>query len=727
MKQGHILLLGATCVVLGFFAAYIPVSYEHVIREGTDTYEAHHALWGKRIKSVTQTASSPVRGVGLILVNLQHGDSPLPVQVAVEVDGQEIARVERVLPLSVDDEFTWFDFGAAVVREGEEYTVSVSATDALQENPIGVRFNIYDRQLALSVRERLPVWEYAGRWIDEHEERAHRGLLMLVGGALAATMLWSFEFLERRFKGAGLLLGLLAIALLTIYLRVPLALGVESAYGGDAFNYFLKSRAWIAGEDPFAADFRKAPLYSFLIMPGLLPNLDPVLWARGISMLAAASTVILVPLFLLRFGLPLSFALGAGALLSVNRDYQFESVQGLANTLYAALIFAASYAFLIRRTYMLHIAAALATLVRYEGAAAAAIFIPASWIAYRLRLQTIIRNMLPAIALLSIPFLVAPFTGSAGVRTISDIQGDEGLYLGLTGETFAPSLDAFRLFFGRLWILAPHVGDPFAWFGCGIILGIAGVWFFKRYGHPRGMMSAFPALLCAALLFGTLFGSEEIKFFIALFAGIAGVGTGAALLLRPRVSVPIVLMVIVQVIAITAILPKTRYYLQIIPFIALATAGGFYMTSGAGVGTKTSRVFALFALCMMGTFAYGDAREHLSGQLSDYNEKSVGQTVLLSAARQLRGEDGVVAVAEGSDLQFRVYLPADRFITMPDYLRDIDAQLAMIREAGAEYVVDTEENPYFAKLIEELPQHFDPIAEFTTKWADTTATVYRVD
>lgn len=718
--------MGAACVLLGVFAAYIPVSYEHVIREGTDAYEAHHALWGKRVKSVTQTASSPVQGIGLILVNLRHSAAPLPVQVAVDVDGQEIARGEQELPVSADDGFVWFDFGSAVIAEGDVYTVSVSAMDSAQEHPVGVRFHAYDKQLALSVRESIPVWEYASRWTDEHERRARLGFLMVFGGMAAAGILLACEFLERRMKGAGLLLGLLALVLATVYLRVPLALGVESAYGGDAFNYFLKSRAWIAGEDPFAADFRKAPLYSLLIMPGLLPNLDPVLWARGVSILAAIGTVILIPLFLLHFGVPLSFALGAGALLSVNRDYQFESVQGLANTVYAALIFAASYAFIRGRLYVLGVLASLATLARYEGAAVAGVLIPASWIAYRRTIRTMVHSAVPVLILLAIPFVLALLTGDAGVRTISDIQGDEGLYLGLTLETFAPSLTAFRLFFGRLWILQEFVGNPFAWLGYGVLLGIVGSWFFKRYGHPRGMLAAFPALVCAALLFGTLFGNDEVKFFIALFTGIAGVGAGAALLFRPRVSIPIVLMIIVQAIAITAILPKTRYYLQIIPFIALAIAGGLYMTSGAGVSTRISRLFALFALCMMGMFAYGDAREHLSGQLSDYNEKSVGQTVLLGAARHLRFQEGIVATAEGSDLQFRVYLPADRFITMPDSLRDVHAQLAMMRQESAEYVVDTEENPYFTKLIDELPQHFYLIAEFTTKWADTTARLYRV-
>ncbi len=721
----HIALWAAGCVLVGVLFAYAPVSYEYVVRNGTDAYETHHALWGKREKTIVQTATSPVRGVGLVLVYLREPDRASRVQVAVESGGNRKTLV-RELPVGADDAFLWFDFSTIVAQAGEEYTVFVSAPESPQASPVGVRFSRADGKLALAVREQIPVWEYVLRWVEEHEERSSLALRMVGMGSIAAAILLMCEAAERKKRGAGIMIGCLLLVFLTLSLRTPLAYGVDSAFGGDAFNYFLKSRAWISGEDPFAADFRKAPLYSFLIMPGLLPGLDPVLWARGVSILAALGTVLMVPALLLNARVPLPFALAAGALLSVNREYQFESVQGLSNTVYAACIVAAAYVFTIGRTYLVSVCAALAALVRYEGAAVAGVLIPASWVVYRMKTRRIIRDIVPFAVLCAIPFLLTPLTGEAGVRTFSDIQSDEGLYLGFTWETFEPSFTAFRLFFGRLWVLTPLVGSPFAWLLSGACAGCIGTWLWKKSTAFQYVWKALPVLLVAALLLGVLFGEEYEKLFIGFVSFFAGVGMGVSLWLRPRISIPIILMLVIQAVVITAILPKNRYYLQLIPFLAAAIVLGMWAMSVSKRGKRIAKICSLVAICMIGVFVQANAAEHLSGQLSDYNEKSAGQTVLLSSARMLRHESGIVAAAEGSDLQFRVYVPYERLITMPDSLRDVDMQLAMLEGAGVEYVVNTTENPYFTKLIEAKPERFEVLASYTTKWSDVTVTVYRI-
>lgn len=724
-RKGLIVFIAALILVA---IPFLPVTDERTIRDGTDAYGAHHAIWGKRTKSVTETAVAPIRDFGLILVNLRRAQSLAPVDVQVTTkEGGVVGKSTVELLPNQDDEFTWLSFDAPIVQPGESYTVTVSAPSAPEEFPIGARFDKVDKQLALSVRERIPLWKYTARWIEGHTKRFLAASNMILLGSILTAIFLLLEYIATKNKKMGITIALLLLASLTLYIRIPLSQSLESAYGGDALNYILKGNAWIVGEDPFAADARKAPLYSFLVTPGMLPGLDPILWGRGISILAAMGTVVLVSLFLLRVGAPLSLALGGGLLLSINRDYQFESIQGLSNPLFAFLILAAAYAFTTKRTYLVSVCTALAALTRYEGAAAAGILIPAAWLSYPSKLKGIVRDAIPFVILVAIPFLLTPLTGNMGVRTVSDLTGDEGLYIAYSWEYFLPSIKAFEVFFGRLWILTPGVGEPLATFGYGAILAVVGIWFFRRYGHPRTALAIFPALLCAALILGTLWGDgSETKFFITLFSGLAGFGAAAACMHNFRVYFPIVLMALSQAVVITAILPKNRYYLHILPFIAIAIAGAVWTAAGAKQASRTARVVAVGALSLMIAFVYANADEALSGQLSDYNEKSVEQTIEIQAGRYLKKMEGKAAVYEGIDLPIRAYLPSERIVYFPEALQDTRLQYAKMKESGAVFVVDTTGKPYFTALIEAMPEQFEKLATFTTKWGDVSSSIYRV-
>jgi hypothetical protein len=117
-KRFFIAIAGA--MLLGIF--FIPVSYERIIREGTDRFETHHALWGKRVKSVSEIATFPVRSVGLLLVNLRRASTLEPAYVRVLVDGKdEVANIK--VPVKGDDGFTWVTLPWNAVSAGDRYTI----------------------------------------------------------------------------------------------------------------------------------------------------------------------------------------------------------------------------------------------------------------------------------------------------------------------------------------------------------------------------------------------------------------------------------------------------------------------------------------------------------------------------------------------------------------------------------------------------------------------------
>ncbi len=763
-------ILASSAVLLGIVVW--PSDYHRMIGTGTDSYNTHYQISGSRTKTFAIISDAPVRGIGLLVVNMRRANSLPPLHVIVSSNSVQEPMAQDVSLHDVqDDEFTWIRFPKTIATAGEEFSVTVSAPQANAASVVGIRFDANTKQPALGLIQSVPLWKYIVLWSQDNPDAAKTLFTTIIGGILLTVIGLGVEYAQRVRRwvvGASFLL----LICFTLYLRIPLASSIDSAYGGDAFNYLLKSRALIDGQDPFTADPRKAPLYSFLVAPGLAMPFDAVVWERWVSMLSAAGIVVLVPLFLLEFGAPLSLALIAGALIAVNRDVQFESVQGLSNTLYAFLVLLASYLFMRGKSYAVAVCASLATLTRYEGGAVAAILVPASisplfdkereglpagqagvrWIRFG-------HALIPIVILLSIPFILFPFTGQLGVRTVSDIQGDSGLYLAYSLDDFMNNLQGFKNLFGRLWLQVQNIGNPFMafWIGVGagtIILGkhLRRVSPLPNWGEGGGegrsktMPSVLPSsapfaqrlranllpnwgegsaiipyLLLIFLLFTILRGpSEHIVF---LFSCLTGIGTVALIALRPKYTIPIAIAIAVQIIAITIILPKDRYYLPVIPFVAIAIAIGVAFVSNA----KKSRIglagSLLFIGCMT-AFTYHDASRALIGQVSDYNEKSAGQTVLLNAARYLKHVSGIVAVADGSDLQLRTYLPADRVVILPDSLRDIEKQLAELQYRHVTYIVNTTENPYFTKLLEAHPERFTEVRTLTTKWSKTTATVY---
>lgn len=715
------------CTTVFVLAAFLPTTYETVIREGTDSFRTHHALYGNRVKSVSFVAPSSIRAIGLILVNLRRSTTLAPVTVTVTSEGGGGVTVSRTLAPSVDDDFVWFDIPPGSIRGGQRVRVHASSPSATVANAVGIRFSDEDGELAIALRENIPAWKQLSRWAADNPRRFQRAMLIIVGGMVGTGLLALLDRISRSYKNGSIVAACLILVAMMLYTRVPLSKAVESAYGGDAFNYILKGHAWIVGDDPFAADFRKAPLYPFIVAPGLIQSLDPVLWARGISIVASIGTVLFVLLLLLGVGVSLPIALLSAALLAVNRDFQFESIQGLSNPLYACCVMAAAYAFVLKRPYIVSVAAALAAITRFEGVLVAAVLAPASWVLSRPRLSSMLRNMIPLIVIGGLPLVLFPFTGALGVRSISDLRSDEGLYLGYTWEYLLPSINALKGMFGRLWILQQSIGNPFLWFWGGAILGIIAIPLASRYVRQKNAIAVFPLAVCIPIIVSIVTGFDgDMKFLIGLYSGLAGLGLGASLVTSPRVALPLVLVVFSQIAVVTAILPKNRYYLQVIPFVAMSIGVAVWYVGGARVHKRLPALCATFLMTMLVLFAYDNASVSLPGQVSDYNEKSVQQTVLLRAVRAVRVLGGIVGVPENGDLIARSYISLGRVVILPDSLRNIDAQYNLLQEKRVSYIIDTTDNPYFTKLIYERPVLFEKLGTYTTKWGDDTATIYRV-
>lgn len=720
------------CLVVSFFLVRTP--YYRILTVGTDSYKTHHPLYGERRQSQVVQLRHDIGGVGVLAVGLRKKQQLVPVEIWV-FDGQkkELAR-GTINPTALnDDQVAWTSLSTVIPQSVGPIVIELSASQASVTNPIGIRFDQYrDNHLAIGLIEQVSLAQQWRYWQKDHPNAAKRLRWGLTGGVFLAVAYWLMKLVGLVLPGVWLWrLSLVGLAVVSLYLRWPLAQRVESIFGGDAYNYILKSYAWIGGEDVFAADIRKGPLFSFLLLPGLLTS-DPVWWGRMVSMVAATIAVILTSLVVERLTGRRALAIAAGLLLTVERDFLWESVHGLANITYAALLVAVALAFFYRHRchgqYWTAVLAGLATLTRYEGGLVTATLLPAMWLQQR-RWRTVFYTLVPVTVLTLIPFILWPLTGNIGVRPPADIAADGGLSVAYSFEDFQLNLKSFRQFFGRAWVLTLGLGSQRTFFLTGLMVMFGWQWlqrFFRRRGwrwaDPFGQLIPLGLIFYVIGLLG--WDNGEVLKHVSLFlTALTGAGMAVAIYRWPGYAIPIGIMVSLQIMVVTAILPKPRYYIQLIPFMTMAIVLALYGLQ-ARQKSRWNQWLILFFLGFITTFIYIDGQDALGGMVSDYNSKSHHNTVMRRAAKRLQPESGVVAAAT-DDLSLRVYLTDKRlarYVGQPS--PTLAEQLAWLKEKQVTYVVEDNDNPLFS-VIDAKPTLFTEVETFTLRNSHVQARVYR--
>jgi hypothetical protein len=715
----------------------VPVKHYRIVSEGTDVYEAHYVLYGDRAQQQIVQIEHELVGIGAIVVDFRRSQSLKPVEVAVKtLDGEVVSRGEITLEQAADDSFAWTALSDGVDRRGD-VVIEFKAPQAQMNNSVGLRFEKESGQVALGLLEKVTVAQRIVIWTKDHSERALRVMLVVVGGSLAALILSLAGSQRKIFRLSVTTWLIIGLAMIALLVRIRTAVKVESVFGGDAFNYLIQSRAWLEGANPFAEEFRrKAPLLPFLLLPGWLGMIDPIVWGRIISMIAAVGAVVMLPRLLIFLQVPRQLALGAGLLLAVNRNFWWESVHGLANTLYAALILGAVYAFVQHYNrygrYLVGVLVGLTTLTRWEGGAVAAVLLPAVWIWHRLNIKTIIYTGWPALVLVAIPFVFWPITGETGMRTMADIASDGGLKLAYSWGDFVGNLEGLELFLGRNWILVEAVGEQLWWLAGGLLIGlILGFLCRNKNRFYGGLVRFVPYVLLLVLLVVLIESSREsYKYLTMALTALTGVGWGASIVIKPKLSIPVSLMLIGQVLVITMILPKSRYYLQLIPFLSAGLIIGLWIISDWR-RSHVSRVGAVLLVGVLSMLVYLDSARAMPGTISGYNEKSGNHTVVMQACKYLLDRPGNVGVVEESDLPARVYLTLDRTRIFPiewaENMEDLtDEEIyTWLEEFNISYIIETTAQPVF-EIVERHPDDFELLKEFGSRHTEEKAMVYRV-
>lgn len=588
--------------------------------------------------------------------------------------------------------------------------------------------------IAFKTFERLPAWRALLAWGQVNNTSVWKGSVLVARGIIVAVIVLAATTLKlKRWPMANILVPLILLFFISVIVRIPYTKSIEGVYGGDAFNYLSKTNAFLTGDDPFAADPRKGPLYSVLLLPSFLMS-NPLLWSRWVGIIAASLTASLLPLVARRFGLAWPLAVLTGLLVAVNQEFIWESLSGLANTLFAFLILLCIYSYLQIKTsktwlWVLAVCSGLTMLTRFEGALVGAILLPSAWWQYRLRLKPILLSTLLAAAIMALPLISFFWSGVSGIRTPADISGDSGLFLvrSIKDEQLILNIERSYEFFTNLWL---QTGDNIPiglLIGQGLLIGVLLI--ILRYLVPKisrvGMTTLGGLIILSFLLLLIMNNEINREVLSSALYVLTGIGLVFWLKKRPWVAAATIFTILVQISTVIWILPKGRYFLPVIPFLNLAIVFGLNsFFAGRNIRRKLP---LLFLVSTAAVFFYIDGHTTLQDRLQDYNEKAQDTAVLLNAITYFRNAEVRVGVHATGDVPTVLYIPSERLFTFntPTEQNLARQEINWLNENNIEQIMERDRKPQWVS-VRQYPEVFSPFRTFSSAYGDSRVFVYSV-
>jgi len=707
-EEKYIRRVYATHTVAQKFENYHTISAFAVALRGYDTYPGTLFVLDEQ---------------GLELGRAQFQLTPEDQWVHISLDPPVIGT-QPVLTLTTDPS-TPID-KAILIRyqpQSDIYPAGSMIVDG-QESYGDIGFRLYDR---------VPAWRSVLIWgqITRHSLwpqtwRIITGVLIAIGLFIASRLLDN----KRQHSRRVLIFALVALALAALVIHLPYLRTIEGVFGGDAFNYLSKASTMLARQDPFAADPRKGPLYSLLLVPGFF-TADPLLWSRLISTAAAVAAVVLLPFIGHRLKLSWGAALGAGILLAVNQDFIWESPNALSNTLYVALILASILIYLKANTLRLQIWLAvllgLTFLTRFEGILVAAVLLPALWWREKFSWQRALGVLVITIAIISLPQVSLLWSGQPGIRTIKDLQADEGLSLVYSWSGLATNTSEFTKFINSTW-LVPEKGYTTQFISIalalGLIFSVGAAWLRARIGPSAAPYLAVVAILTLSMiiLFTTFRSSESRVFLIALPWFFIGLGVAPFFRNRPFEAIVIFTLFAAQAAIITLILPKQRYFLPLLPLFSLWFIFGIdHLIRWSKA--KSALFASLVVIGIFGGLLYADGYHSLLKRQEKYNVQAHGVNVMIKAVKYLRSQHGSIGFRTGPEPAIQTYIPASRRYFFGG---SAIAELAWLREKNIKYIVERNDDLIWYS-VRAYPDLFEHVHTFENIHGEERVLVYLVD
>lgn len=740
MKKG-VILLGAVILLAVF--ALLPVV---VLREQNGPREDPtyiRRVWGDNTVGQTFHTNHAIDSITILVRSKQPQSRVLK---AVNDKGETIASEE--IETTAADRWVHFEFTKPIPKG--DHTITFQAPGITSEdNSIDIRYQVDSSyyvqgnmvvngkasygDIAFRTYERVPFWQAVivrGQITDKSVTRAavQAGLGVILAGIIVVLTL---NPSKRKL--------LLAFALLSIFafaLRTPYTHHIEGVFGGDAFNYYSKAKALVDGKDFFAADPRKGPMYSILLVPGLWQR-DPLLWSRLVGITAAVVAVVLTTLSARLLALSWPLAFGAGLLLAVNPEFIWEAPNGLANSLYAAGIIAACWAYLSyvstdakKWLWWLAVFLGLTALTRYEGVLVAAVLLPAAFLHKPKEWRAVGTAVVLAAAIMAIPFISYVWSGVSGIRTIGDLESDHGLYIISSPEGVEANLSRAQGFFAGMWLQFEKLQPVLPPYILGMVLaaGVAGI--LQAYRNQRSVLRTILLILILGSVM--VFMAMKNPFIgrntlIAYSMLAAGAGSILLIFTKYKKAMPLFLVALLQTIIIIFILPKSRYFIQVLPFISIAMAASLQALAGFDK-SKVRKALAVLIITVFASNVLFSGFKTLSHRIEVYNTDASEKSVLLNALELLRNDHGRVAYfATTAEQPVAIYIQDNRRVPFrPEANNTPEKELAFLRENRVRYILARERELPHWQSIKQYPDAFERVHVFESIYGEDKVFVYEV-
>ncbi len=330
-------------IILIAIAAFLPASQNHIVSYGEDTYSTHKPLFSSHTAEETITTTKETVGLGAILVDLRRAKDLKDTRVEIfDQESGTLLLSQLISANSIkDDEFAYTIFSNNPISKNKKIRIVFSSPDSTIKNPTGLRFDPAKSILAISLKERIPLWQAVQTTIANNIQTW--GYIMLAGAfslICAATI-----FTTSKYKKAWVvILGIFLVFSFTARaLIIPKFGGVS---GGDAYNYLFITKAITKLQNPFA-NTKRLPGYPATLVPffasGAFNEQNIMRYSQSLWSIVGIGLIVTIARTI---GLSWPVALLAGTILAFQKDYYITSVRPEPYSMYTALLLASVLMFL---------------------------------------------------------------------------------------------------------------------------------------------------------------------------------------------------------------------------------------------------------------------------------------------------------------------------------------------------------------------------------------------
>ncbi len=756
MKKTIFISVAILVIILSLAALFLFLKEKEVLDfrlYGEDRYEAHAPFFGDT--KAGQTFVSPndnLSSIGVIVVNLRKKENNNLIIFHLKnspQDLEDLVRAERSAGDIIDDQHLVFTFPKIAEAKGKTFYFYLESPQSTKENALGVRKelvgskytegNFYykdkkeDVDVAFAVFHKDKLYKIFVQQVILDFQKILKSKLFVMSILIFALFLtFCYIFLEK-IKKENLQKIFLVIVLFVFIISHLIVCfwgisKIQGHSGGDPYNYLFIGRRLIALQNPFLGD-KRLPFYPLLLIPGLLliNLIDPILWERGVSVVAGGMILLIWYFLAKRLKIPPLIFILTLVLLVFNKEFFWLSFQAWPFTTYAVLLLLATLFFYSFqkpwRPLFLGAVLGMAGMTRQESYPAILLILILVFFYYRkdLNWKRFLALVVPLV-IAALPLLISNIT-----------HYGNPLYSYYFKQGRLESVDSWRAFLERFGVIWGVIGglyfnkwkhalrisfDLFFYLSFFAMLALA----FKKYWLRRfaflnlNKIISFSVLFLSIFIFFFFFHytlNEEAdvlslvnKIFVAAFL----VGLIRFCWDYKIKALPIILICLTQIAVVFWFFPYTKYMVPTLQFLVLFLSFGLFYSFLANWQLPLwGKVLNIFAVSMIIFGFLFLSFKNYPGFAYRYNKEVAYAYFVHEAAKFAKTLEGAIAY-DDQYLPVQLYFPSKEILYNNGNKQDKETMWQWFKDRQPRYFMVSNIFPIYQLIAdEEYGKHFQII------------------